>query len=339
MYELGIMNKGVKWLFGVSIIYIFLFAIWHLDFSNEREPEWGVSFSQAYAEFLGLDWRGSYQEILKELRPAYVRLAADWDKVEPQEGKFDFTDLDWQVSEAKKVGAKIVMVIGARTPRWPECHNPAWLDYDRTQNTKHRTQKIEELLRAEVEHFRNESAIVMWQVENEPLLNVFGKCPAADLKFLKKEISLVRSLDSRPILVTDSGELSLWLRAGKVGDYLGTTMYRKVWNRFLGYWRYDWLIPPAWYRFRALANRVPSDRLIVSELQTEAWLPNGNAVTTPLADQLKSFSINDFAEQVKFARRVGASPVFLWGTEYWYWRNLQGDPSLMNYARQLFPRF
>ena len=241
-----------KWLLVFAVVYIFLSAIWRLDFSGGREPEWGISFSQAYAEFLGLDWRQAYTEILNELRPTYVRLAADLGKVETKEGQFDFADLDWQVTEAKKTGAKIVMVIGARTPRWPECHSPAWIENQESgisgeagSASGGRNQAVLRLLREEVEHFSGENGIVMWQVENEPLLNLFGKCPAADLKFLEKEIALVRSLDTRLILVTDSGELSLWLRAGKIGDYLGTTMYRKVWNRFVGYWHYNWLIPPA----------------------------------------------------------------------------------------------
>lgn len=328
------MSKLKKRLLIASAVYIVLFFIWRLDFSEGREPAWGISFSQSYAEFLGLDWRKTYGNILEELRPAYVRLAADWNKIEPSQGQFDFTDLDWQVAEAKKSGAKIVLVIGARTPRWPECHTPEWAVGNYELGI--RNQVVTRLVEAEINHYKGEEAIWMWQVENEPLLNVFGECPAADLNFLKEEIALVRSLDTRPIMVTDSGELSLWLRAGQVGDYLGTTMYRKVWNRFLGYWHYDWLIPPAWYRLRQLANRLPENHLIVSELQAEPWLPNGNVVTTPFTDQLISFSVFDFTKNVKFARRVGASPVFLWGAEYWYWRNINGDPSLWDFAGQLF---
>ncbi len=330
------MSKLQKRLVVIAVAYIFLFSIWRLDFSGGREPEWGISFSQAYAEFLGLDWRQAYGDLLKELHPKYVRLAADWDKVEPVQGQFDFKDLDWQVNEAKKAGAKIVLVIGARTPRWPECHTPGWV-MNQELGIKNKELVID-LLTKTVEHFRNESAIWMWQVENEPLLNLFGECPRVSRSFLKEEVSLVRNLDARPIMVTDSGELSLWLRTARVGDYLGTTMYRKVWNRFVGYWRYDWLIPPAWYRLRAWASRVPPERLIISELQAEAWLPNGSAVNTSLAEQQYSFSVTDFMNHMSFARRVGASPVFLWGAEYWYWRKLEGDPLLWNYARQLFLR-
>lgn len=324
-----------KLIFVASLVYIILFFIWHLDFSSGRKPAWGISFSQAYAEFLGLDWRKTYGDILQELRPAYVRLAADWNKVEPSQGQFDFTNLDWQVAEAKKNGTKIVMVVGARTPRWPECHSPSWI-IDRRSGIVNRNEAVLNLLYEEVNHFKNETAIWMWQVENEPLLNLFGECPRVNRSFIKEEVALVQNLDTRPVMITDSGELSLWFRTARLGDYLGTTIYRKVWNRFLGYWSYDLLVPPAWYRLRQLANRIPSGRLIVSELQAEPWLPNGNVMTTPFADQLISFSVYDFSKNVKFARRVGASPVFLWGAEYWSWRNLQGDPSLWNFARGLF---
>lgn len=323
-------RKIIFWLGIIVVIYIFLFAIWHLDFSNNKKPEWGISFSQAYAEFLGLDWQRSYKNILQDLKPKYIRLSADWDKVEPEAGKFNFTDLDWQVAEAKKADAKVVMVIGARTPRWPECHFPVW------QKDGVNQQDVFNLLTQEVNHYKGESSIYMWQVENEPLLNLFGECPRANRNLLKQEIALVRSLDSRPIMVTDSGELSLWLRSAGLGDYLGTTMYRRVWNPLVGYWSYRWLIPPAWYRLRASLNFLPASRLIVSELQAEPWLPSGSAWDVSLTEQQESFSVQHFKEYTDFAAEVGFSPVFLWGAEYWQWRRGQGDSSLWNFAQQLF---
>ena len=43
--------------------------------------------------------------------------------------------------------------------------------------------------------------------------------------FLEKEVELVKKLDSNhPVVVSDSGEFSLWLRAAQLGDVVSTTM-------------------------------------------------------------------------------------------------------------------
>ena len=83
--------------------------------------------------------------------------------------------------------------------------------------------------------YNDSSVIKIWQVENEPFFP-FGDCPWTDKDFLKEEISLVKSLDSkgRLVLISDSGEGSFWFSAASLGDIVGTTMYEKVWFHQFG---------------------------------------------------------------------------------------------------------
>jgi hypothetical protein len=69
----------------------------------------------------------------------------------------------------------------------------------------------------------------MWQVENEAFLK-FGACPWTDEDFLKKEIAFVKINDPiHKVIVTDSGELSFWIKASQSGaDIVGVTTYKKV---------------------------------------------------------------------------------------------------------------
>ena len=53
-------------------------------------------------------------------------------------------------------------------------------------------------------------------------------------------------MDFRPVLITDSGELGWW-RPASNWVIFGTTLYRVVWNKYVAYWNYKYLIPPALY--------------------------------------------------------------------------------------------
>lgn len=313
----------------ILVIIIFLgVAIafcWNLDFSRGRQLIWGVNFSQPQAVYLGLDWKKVYIDILDDLKVRHLRLQAYWPEIEKEPGKFDFTNLDWQIKEAKKRDAKIIMVIGRRQPHWPECHSPDWT---KLMIEKEIQSKILLMLGQAVKHYKKESSIIMWQVDNEPLVNWFGDCPPPDKDFIKQEIALVKKLDFRPILITDSGELSWWYSASKLGDYFGTTLYRVVWNKTFGYLDYNYVIPPLFYNLKARLMGLSPESVIISELQAEPWQGD---------EQKKSFNAQRFLKNVEFAKRTGFSSAYLWGAEYWYWlKEKKGDDSLWWIAKKLW---
>ena len=86
----------------------------------------GVTFSKKYALEMGLDWRAAYLAVLDDLKVKHLRIPAYWDEIESEEGKLNFSDLDWQLAEAERREAWVVLSIGYRLPRWPECHIPDW---------------------------------------------------------------------------------------------------------------------------------------------------------------------------------------------------------------------
>jgi len=303
----------------------------------DKDISWGVTFSQPYAEELGLDWRKAYTEILDDLGVRALRLSAYWSLIEQEQGVFDFTDLDWQIVEAKKRNAKILLSVGRRLPRWPECHIPEW---SRKQGEQEQQASVLEYLKTVVSQYKHEDAIVAWQVENEPFVEFFGKCPEADEEFFASEIRLVRSLDDfRPIIVSDSGELSTWLTAAKYGDVLGITMYRIVPKIIpeLGYTTYP--LPPWFYRKKAnLVNRfVTIEKLIVVELQAEPWAGKDFIADTPVPKQYRSMNPQQFRENIQYAKEAGISEVYLWGAEWWYWmKEIKGDATIWEEARKLW---
>jgi hypothetical protein len=193
---------------------------------------------------LGLDWKKVYVDMLEDLGIKNVRVSAYWNRVEPEKNKYNFDELDFQVQEAEKHGAKVVLAIGRRLPRWPECHEPDWV---KDKPAELQQNELLSYMEAVVQRYQDSPALAYWQVENEPFLGSFGECPKPDAGLLDREIALVKKLDPvRTILISDSGELSLWIHSGKRGDIFGTTLYRYVfsdvfnryWVNYIPFWFY-----------------------------------------------------------------------------------------------------
>jgi hypothetical protein len=328
-------KKLIEYFIVLIIIFIIIVVIWvglfFQNFENE-EFELGADFSVKFSKELNLDWQAVYLAMLDDLKVQKIRIHAPWNQVEPSKGEYNFEELDFQIDEASERNVEIILAIGRRTPRWPECHDPGYikgLPEDLVQD------KQFQMMRTVVERYKGESAIKIWQVENEPLLDVFGECPPSDANLLRQEVNFVKNLDnSRPVLVTDSGELGLWITAANVSDLFGTTMYRVTYNKWLGYNFYQF--PPIFYRIKAqLVGRNP-DEMIVSELQAEPWAEQG-FLSTPLEEQRKSMDHDRLLSHVDFVKKTGFNSAYLWGVEWWYWlANEKDEPEMWNTARELF---
>ena len=301
---------------------------------EQEEQTFGVNFSQKHAQNLGLDWKETYTALIEELGVKNIKVASYWDLIEPEDGKYDFEDLDWQLEVAKNNGVDVMLVLGMKTPRWPECHLPEWakgLDKEKQQ------EEILELIREMILRYKDFDAISMWQVENEPFFP-FGECVWSDPEFLKEEVALVKSLDSkaRPILISDSGEGSFWFRASSIGDVVGTTMYRKVWVwQFKTYVTYP--LPPVFYWRKAeIIKKFFNKEVICVELQAEPWGPE-LLYTSPLSEQEKTMNLERFQNIVSFAKKTGLKKFYLWGAEWWYWmKEINGQGDIWEEAKKLF---
>ena len=327
------MKKTFKMgLFVLLFLFIVLIGYFFIGGPKEaKEIVFGVNFSQKHASNLGLNWKNVYLALINDLGAKKIKIATYWDLIEPEEGEYYFQDLDWQVEEAEKKNVKLLLVIGMKTPRWPECHIPYW-----AKNKEVQQKKILKLLKEIVLRYKNKKVIWAWQVENEPFFP-FGECPWSDKKFLQKEINLVKTLDpQRPIIVSDTGEWSFWFRAAKLGDLVGITMYREVWVENRGFYlRY--IFPPVFYwRRYLLVKKLFAKEVICVELQAEPWGPT-LLYNLPLEEQKKTMNLERFKENINYAKKTGLKEFYLWGTEWWYWlKEKQGDPGIWQEAKKLF---
>lgn len=320
----------------IALVISFWLAIFYflLGFPKQAEKiRWGVSFSQMHAQNLGLDWKQTYLAILDDLKAKEIRIGTQWDLLEPKEGEFNFSDLDWQIEEAGKRNAKIILVFGMKTPRWPECHVPQWATNTSQEKLGENVLKLVEEI---VKRYSDTDSIWAWQVENEPFFG-FGNCPKTENNLLKEEIDLTKSLDfrKRPIIITDTGEFSLWFRPAGLGDIVGVTMYRKVWsNEWKMY--FDVPLPAAFYYRKAnLVKKIFDKDVMCVELQAEPWVPN-QLYSSTLEEEMKTMDFNQFKKNIDYAKKTGLSSFYLWGAEWWYFMKEKQDiPEFWEEAKKL----
>jgi hypothetical protein len=333
----------IKWILKlllkiVVVLLILLGLIWLLFNwpvqSKNEDMKFGVSFAHHHAESLELDWRETYLAILDDLKVERMRIAAYWDRIENEDGTYDWSDVDWQVEEAQKRDVDLILAMGIKTPRWPECHIPEFY-MENKEERENALLKFEEVL---VKRYRDYDNIIYWQVENEPFLKFFGDCPqeAVDSELVDKEIALIKSLDpDREIIVTDSGELSIWWQAAKRADVFGSTLYRVIYKPPFGYVEYP--LGPSFFRIKALLARVVTGQknFIISELQAEPW-PKAWILHVSLEEQFKTMNPEMFREIITYTKKTKFEEAYLWGVEWWYWLKTKHDmPEMWEEGRKV----
>ena len=323
----------------IAIVLFCLFGVigWLASRAPVQTPKvWGVTFSAPFASaFKDVEWHDAYKALFDDLGVQHIRLSAYWDKGEPKKGVYDFTDLDWQISYAAQHHADIILAVGRKLPRWPECHIPDWASGFSAE--KQEDAAIAFMQRV-VKRYKDNPNIYGWQVENEPFLK-FGGCPPITAVYVDRAISAVKQTDStRPIIITDSGELSLWVRAAKRADIFGTTMYRYVWHKTTGVFKYP--IPTLFFRVKRAITEllVGPKKMIVIELQGESWLHHQPYETT-VSEQYKSVNPEKFKGIISYAEQTGFDTFYLWGVEWWYWlKTTQNRPEMWNIAKEVLSK-
>lgn len=327
----GMLIKVLAVILGI----ILLAELFLMTQTHDSKIQYGVSYSPGYATYLGLDWKQTYQQILDDLKVRALRLNTYWDTVQPSENEFDFSETDYLVSEAAKRQAKILLVVGYKQPRWPECHAPEWA---KQLSLEKRRAKLLNYIEAVVNRYKSNQAVWAWQVENEPLFGFGEGCDPKDPQFLQTEIDLVRKLDpGRKIVVTDSGEWSLWTTSAKYPNLLGVSVYSRAYNDSLKAF-VSYPFPAQFYSFKAWLAKTTSPNLenvILSELQAEPWFIK-EVAQTPIEEQVKNFSINNFKTAINKSESIGFDRSYLWGIEWWFYIQNQGHPEYLEQAKTLF---
>ncbi len=310
-------------------------ARWYMWDQRSKPLQYGVTFIPRYAGHFGLDPLDTMKAIIDELGVRQFRLVSYWDDAEKIQGKYDFTELDWQFKLAEASKSKVSLAIGLRQPRWPECHMPKWAE---TMPMSQWSVELKKYMKAVIERYKTSPALESYQLENEFFMTVFGICPDHSRERLIDEYHFVKSLDSvHPVIVSRSNNWVGFPWHDPLPDEVGISVYKRVWDKSLTKRYFEYPLPASFYAFLGGMGRIATGKdLMIHELQAEAWLPPGFEMNRleDIPEQNKSLNAELLRNRIEYGRATGLKEIYLWGVEWWYWRKIKAnDPSLWNVAR------
>jgi hypothetical protein len=296
-----------------------------------RSQQFGVSFSLKQCRNFDIKWQTVLGALILDLQVRRFRLMSYWDEHEKSPGKYNFTQLDKQIDMIEAAGGEITLCLGVRQPRWPENHWPNWAW---KLPKPERDAAILKFIEQVVERYKSRQCIISYQLENEALLESFGKRPEVDRDRLMMEYFWVKTLDpSRPIIMTTSTSWGVPVKH-PIPDIVGFSYYQVLYRdrRYRRSFHRPWLD-----RWRARIIRILHDKpSFIHELQTEPWGPK-DIWEMDLDEQFKSMSLDQLKENIRQAKKTGLYPIDFWGAEWWYWlKTKHRAPDHWDAMRQLF---
>jgi hypothetical protein len=312
-------------------------AEWYIHKHNSEPLVIGTSFVQDYAEGFGLDPDETLDAILGDLGISQIRLVSYWKEIEATPGTYDFSKLDSQFAIANKYGARVSLAVGMRQPRWPECHEPKWINIDPNNRAAWESQ-LYDYMTAVIERYKNNPALATYELENEFFMKVFGECKDFDRGRLVHEFNMVKRLDpNHPTIISRSNNwIGIPVRE-PTPDRFAVSVYKRVWDATITKRYFEYPLPSWFYAALAGGGELWSGKdMIIHELQAEPWAPNGKVITQlPLEEQFKSMNAKRMKDRIEYGKDTGMRTIDLWGAEWWYWlKEKHGDASVWNVVKE-----
>ncbi len=338
------------------------------------DPAFGINFSCDQAEYLLLEdsslgpagyvsndrpgraqWcAATLDELLSGLGARYVRISVQWSQVEPEQGRYDFSLIDALLGAAQRRGARVLLTVGVKGQRHPEYYIPRWV-LDATNLEEGQTVSDDPFLRsralamvdAVVRHAAGSPAVDSWAADNEPYI---ASPRAGDWvlgpDFVREEARIIRANDPahRPVVINHAQHFVFdrrWREALAGADILGASIYPFRRYEIAGH---EFVIPileigplQTNYAAQARAAKAAGRDFWITEMQAEPWA-NDLRLISP-ASPADDLTPGHFRENIDYARRTGASRVYLWGAEWWlYERDHFGDNTWWDLARSVLTR-
>lgn len=333
-------------------------------------PAFGINFSCHQAEYLLLedpslgaggyvsadrpgraDWcAAKLDELLAGLDARYVRISVEWSQVEPAQGQYDFSLVDALLGAAQNRGVRVLLTVGVKGQRHPEFYVPQWV-LDGSNLRKGQVISDDPFLRpqalamvdAVVRHVAGSAAVDSWSADNEPYVasNRSNEWVLGE-DFVREEVRIIHGADParRPVVINHAQHLVFdrrWQVALADADILGTSIYP---FRRYDVGGQDLVIPilelgplQTNYAAQARAAKAAGRDFWITEMQAEPWRDDDVRIISPTrpADDLTPAH---FEDNIDYARRTGATRVYLWGAEWWlYQRDHYGDSTWWNLAK------
>jgi hypothetical protein len=318
-----------------AIVILLFFSSWPCE-TSYTEPKFGFSFHPHQASYLGLDPQKTYLALLDGLRPSFIRVPVFWDEVQKERGGFDFSNIDFFVSEAQKRDIKVTVALGYTIFRYPECREPRWAWDLRDEEFD---KSLLSYLEKAVTRLSNFDNIEAWQVENEQeLWLIKPQCRVIKTELFKKEIEVVKKADklNRPIVVTHGAQTRIgnfWQGKILLGDIFAVSFFGKSYNKNLHLYTNR-----LWFRNISVEKAVTEKQgrhFWISEFQAEPW---GRTPLNKISPEEAKESMNPaiLKENIELLKKFGgAERVYFWGVEWWCKELLEGRSGMWEVGKLL----
>jgi hypothetical protein len=310
---------------------------WYISTQSNIPLTYGVTFVPDYAESLGLNPNQTMLALLG-IGVRQFRLTSFWNDIEPEPGKYDFSELDSEFAMADRYHAKIILTVGLRQPRWPECHPPSWINTAKPLSAWEPA--LLNFMSKVINRYKHNPALEAWQLENEYFLKGFGDCNNFSRTRLVTEFNLLRRLDPHKTIIIGRSNNAIGIPINApTPDIYGISIYRRVWDANVTHRYFEYPFPGWFYAFLAGVQQIYQHKnMIITEMQAEPWPPNDKSIPeVSLSEQNKSLSASRLKNRFAFGKSTGMKDIIMWGAEYWYYRKeVLHDPSLWNVAKAEF---
>jgi len=367
----AVLGAGALAALGALVVLLFLFS--RLSWPHAEplgNPEFGINYSCAQAEYLLLEdpalGPAGYVDKDRPDRPAWcaetlgrltqglgathVRISVEWSQVEPREGVYDFRLLDALLARAQQDGTKVLLTVGVKGQRHPEFYIPDWVLARANlpsgaviSDDPYLREQALRMVAAVVEHVAGSSAVDSWEADNEPYQPSWRAQEwTLGRDFVREEVRAIHDHDPRGRrVIVNHGQVFVtdrhWKEALADGDGLGVSLYPFRDYEILGR---TFVFPISElgpitpnYAAQARAALASGRPFYITEMQAEPFLNADLRLVSP-ANPALNLTPSYFRRNVGYARRSGASRVYLWGAEWWLFeREHYGDSTWWDLGR------
>jgi hypothetical protein len=299
---------------------------------------YGCTFSPKQLIQLGLDPIESLHAICT-WPITYIRVGCYWDEIQPNQHKFEFEEIKSYLKIIKQANKKAVIVVGMKSPRWPEFHIPEWCSSLNEEQLQLETLKF---IKSVIKELKNHKEISHWQIENEPFDESGRDNKKLSNDFIEQEIKLAKSLDRtngqpRPCIVTIWANDTISRQTlektaqNSSADIIGLDIYYKVYLASL-FGKHFYRGPQfSNNQIKNLISKI-NKPIWITELQAEPWEKSAEHYQ---ADQPLSMSLPLLKENLNNVTKLNPKVILFWGVEYWLWRQSQGDSQYIEFIENL----
>ena len=287
----------------------------------------GITYTPRQAKWLDLDTEKTFAELL-EWGFDVIRLGCYWNEIEKEKGVYDFTEIEKLLKQCEEKAQNVVLTVGMKAARWPEYYFPEWMEAPRPDTVEKEVLAFVDMC---IKKLKKYACITHWQVENEPLDPSGPNHWQISDGLLEKEVTLVRSLDNRPIIINVWGNLltkrDCFKKAENLADIVGINLYYKT-----PFWRRLYIGPRDSQFVLKREIKKCSKPVWITELQAEPWERSGKDFRS---DSPESISPPLLRKNIEKAVTLGAEAILLWGCEYWVFQKKRGNREYEDIAKKL----